>query len=45
MLDDQVLSVLSCRRFLTITEICKSTNVEVLDAQKQLKNLEKTLLS
>lgn len=44
MLDDQVLSVLSCRRFLTITEICKSTNVEVLDAQKQLKNLEKRCL-
>lgn len=41
MLDDQVLSVLSCRRFLTINEICKLTNVDLLYGKKQLADLEK----
>lgn len=44
MLTDQLLSVLSCQRFLTLNEVCKATDVNRLIGQQQLKKLEKEQL-
>lgn len=44
MLTEQLLSVLSCQRFLTLNEICKATNIDYLIGQQQLKKLEKDQL-
>lgn len=44
MLTEKILSTLSCRRFLTLNEICKATNIDHLIGQQQLKKLEKDRL-
>ncbi|MFD1125381.1 transcriptional regulator [Lentilactobacillus raoultii] len=40
MLTNQLLSVLSCQRFLTLREICRATNLALQSGENQLKILE-----